>query len=168
MENENSTAQNTQPTITYAGFWWRFLATIIDGFVLSFVSGIFILPIALFFGLGIATLSESMGNFEESPVFWGSMIGMYGSIISISLVISWLYNAIMESSKLQATVGKLALKIKDTDYNYQRISFARASGRYFGKYISELILWIGYIMAGFTEKKQALHDLMASCYVIKE
>jgi uncharacterized RDD family membrane protein YckC len=65
-------------------------------------------------------------------------------------------------------VGKLVLNIKVTDYSYEKVSFGRATGRFFSKYISSFILLIGYIMAGFTEKKQALHDLIASCYVIKE
>jgi len=90
------------------------------------------------------------------------------AIITVSVVINWLYFAIMESSKTQGTVGKLLLKIKVTDYQYNKISFGRATGRFFGKYISSFILLIGYIMAGFTDKKQALHDMMASCYVIKE
>jgi len=80
---------------------------------------------------------------------------------------TWLYYALMESSKHQATIGKLALGLKVTDMNGQRISFARATGRYFGKIISGMILLIGYIMAGFTEKKQALHDIMANCLVVK-
>jgi uncharacterized RDD family membrane protein YckC len=113
-------------------------------------------------------MAESGYDLEDSPVFWGSVATMYTSIILVSIMISWLYFALMESSKSQGTVGKLVLKIKVTDYSYQRISFARASGRYFGKFVSNFILLIGYIMAGFTEKKQALHDMMASCYVIKE
>jgi len=82
-------------------------------------------------------------------------------------VIQWLYFAVMESSKHQGTLGKLALGIKVTDMNGDRISFGRATGRYFGKIISGMIIYIGYIMAGLTEKKQALHDMMASCLVIK-
>ena len=72
----------------------------------------------------------------------------------------------MESSAKQATLGKLALAIKVTDLNGNRISFGRASGRYFAKIISGLIFCIGYIIAGFTEKKQALHDMIANCLVV--
>jgi len=84
------------------------------------------------------------------------------------MVLQWLYFALMESSKTQGTVGKLVLKIKVTDYEGNRISFARATGRYFGKILSGMIMMIGYIMAGLTERKQALHDMLASCYVMKE
>jgi uncharacterized RDD family membrane protein YckC len=72
----------------------------------------------------------------------------------------------MESSSKQATLGKLALGIVVTDLNGNRISFGRATGRYFGKIVSGMIFAIGYIMAGFTEKKQALHDMIASCLVV--
>jgi uncharacterized RDD family membrane protein YckC/ribosomal protein L40E len=83
-------------------------------------------------------------------------------------VASWLYYALMESSEKQATLGKLAIGIKVTDLYGNRISFAQATGRHFSKIISSIILLIGYFMAGFTEKKQALHDIIANCLVIKK
>jgi uncharacterized RDD family membrane protein YckC len=55
-----------------------------------------------------------------------------------------------------------------TDLDGRRISFGVATGRFFGKFISAIMLWIGFIMAEFTSKKQALHDIMASCLVIKK
>ena len=168
MENSNTTVYADTNTVTYAGFWWRFLAYIIDNILVSFVAGIFIFPIMGIFGLSLYSMSESGMNLEDSPVFWGSIAGLYASVGFISLLINWLYFAVMESSKTQGTLGKLVLRIKVTDYQYNRISFARATGRFFGKYVSSFILLIGYIMAGFTQNKQALHDLMASCYVIKE
>jgi uncharacterized RDD family membrane protein YckC len=73
----------------------------------------------------------------------------------------------MESSSRQATVGKMTLGLKVTDLAGRRISFARASGRYFAKYVSSMTLLIGYIMAGFTERKQALHDIIAGTLVIR-
>ncbi|HXI44099.1 MAG TPA: RDD family protein, partial [Bryobacteraceae bacterium] len=72
----------------------------------------------------------------------------------------------MESSHYQATLGKKALGIIVTDMNGNRISFARANGRFFGKWVSGMIMNIGYLMAAFTEKKQALHDLLAGCLVV--
>lgn len=168
MENENTITHTEQQPVQYAGFWWRFLAIIIDDILISFAAGIFIFPIMGIFGISMYSMMESGMDVENSPMFWGSLISLYSSIAFISLIINWLYFAIMESSKTQATVGKLLLKIKVTDYQYQRISFGRATGRFFGKYVSSMILLIGYIMAGFTEKKQALHDMIASCYVIKE
>jgi len=80
---------------------------------------------------------------------------------------SWIYEAAMESSAKQATLGKMALGLKVTDVEGRRISFARATGRHFAKYISGMILLIGYIMAGFTARKQALHDMIAGTLVIR-
>jgi len=62
----------------------------------------------------------------------------------------------------------MALGIKVTDIEGNKITFTRATGRYFGKIISNMTIYIGYIMAGFTVKKQALHDIIADCLVIKK
>ena len=78
------------------------------------------------------------------------------------------YFALLESSERQATFGKMALGLKVTDLNGNRISFGQAVGRNLAKYISLVTLLIGYIMAGFTERKQALHDMIASTLVFKK
>jgi hypothetical protein len=78
----------------------------------------------------------------------------------------WLYFALFESSKSQATPGKMAMGIKVVDDVGQRVGFGRATGRYFGKIVSGLILNIGYLLAGWTARKQALHDMMASTLVV--
>ena len=96
---------------------------------------------------------------------WILFTGGGRQIIAINLLVtmaSWLYWASMESSPWQATLGKKALGIEVTDFAGRRISFARASGRYFGK-----IIFIGFILAGFTERKQALHDMIAGCLVVR-
>jgi len=87
----------------------------------------------------------------------------------ILFVLSWIYHAWMESSEYQATLGKMALGLTVTDLMDQRLTFGRASGRFFARIVSNLIpLEIGYIMAGFTEKKQALHDMIAGCLVLRK
>ena len=105
------------------------------------------------------------------------LIGAATSILSggnakltgtISLAVGWLYFAFMESSDKQASLGKMVLKLKVTDLNGKRIDFARATGRYFSKILSTIILFIGYIMILFTEKRQGLHDLIANTLVIQE
>jgi len=78
---------------------------------------------------------------------------------------SWLYEALLESSSYQATLGKMIFGMKVTDLNGHRISFGRATGRHFAKWLSTMILCIGYIMVGFTERKQGLHDLLAGTLV---
>lgn len=85
------------------------------------------------------------------------------------MIVSWLYYALMESSSNQGTFGEMALGLVVTDLYGARISYGRASGRFFARIVTGLIpLWIGYMMAGFTEKKQALHDILAGCLVLRK
>ena len=165
---ENTIYEQNTAKVEYAGFWWRFLANIIDSIIISFVSWIFVIPILGIFGVSLYSLKEAGFDPEQAELLIFPMIGLITTVSLMSTVMQWLYFALMESSKYQGTVGKIALKIKVTDMEGNRVSFARATGRHFGKIISSMIIMIGYIMAGFTEKKQALHDMMASCYVIKE
>ena len=90
------------------------------------------------------------------------------NIYIIGMVLHWLYYALLESSSRQATLGKMAIGIIVTDLDGGRISFGRANGRYLGKMVSAFILMIGFIMAGFTERKQGLHDIMAGCLVLNK
>jgi uncharacterized RDD family membrane protein YckC len=83
-------------------------------------------------------------------------------------MLSWIYYASMESSSWQATLGKKILGLRVTDLAGNRITFARASGRFFGKILSGMILGIGFLMAGFTARKQALHDILAGCLVLRQ
>ena len=165
MENQDTnTSEVNQQPVTYAGFWWRFLAVIIDGIVLNIAQWILIMP---FLGImGISMYSMNQGNMDEESALL--MLMSMVPMLLISAALSWLYYALMESSKLRGTLGKMALNIRVTDMNGNRISFGRATGRYFGKILSSMIFMIGYIMAGFTEKKQALHDMIAGCLVVKE
>jgi len=94
------------------------------------------------------------------PVLLASIIPLGG------IIVLWLYFAVMESSESQSTLGKRAMGIIVTDLNGNRITFGKATIRHFSKYISILILFIGYIMIGFTEKKQGLHDMIAGTLVV--
>lgn len=88
-------------------------------------------------------------------------------IIPIAIGVQWLYEALLTSSTWQATVGKRAFNLKVTDEGGNRISFERATGRFFAKFISNFTVGIGYIMAAFTARKQALHDMIAGTLVMK-
>ena len=79
----------------------------------------------------------------------------------------WLYYAFLESSSWQGTIGKKVVGLRVTDMNGNRISFGRATGRYFGMILSGMICFIGWLMIAFTEKKQGLHDMLASTLVLK-
>ena len=154
--------------VQYAGFWKRFLAHIIDQFVVGIAEAIVLIPLFLVVGLGAVGASASE-DFEGDPdMFMALLAGPIMLAIVIAVVGTWLYYALMESSKLQGTLGKMALSIKVTDLAGNKLSFGRATGRYFAKIISGLIMGIGYIMAGFTQQKQALHDIIASCLVVNK
>jgi uncharacterized RDD family membrane protein YckC len=157
-----------QTAVMYGGFWLRFVAYIIDGLILSFAQGILLIPVFLILGL----IGYTEGFFEDpdrlSDATAFAMIGFWIFFGLISMAIMWLYFALFESSDKQATPGKLALGLRVTDMYGNKITFGRATGRYFGKIFSGLILNIGYIMAGFTEKKQALHDIIAGCLVVRK
>ncbi len=85
----------------------------------------------------------------------------------VFVVVGWLYYAFMESSAKQATLGKLAMGIRVTDMNNKQVDFGRATGRFFSKFISMITLCIGFIMAAFTDRKQALHDQIAKTLVLR-
>jgi len=133
---------------------------LIDGIILNIVNSILLF---LFSVIGIIGATSSSGD------SLGQLLSILMGPVAIitGIVVSWLYVAGMEASSKQATLGKMALGIIVTDLDGQPISFGRATGRYFAKIISGLTLCVGYIMAGFTEKKQALHDMIASCLVVQ-
>jgi uncharacterized RDD family membrane protein YckC len=144
------------PRVRYGGFWIRFLAFIIDSIILRVV----VTPIGMIFGaLGLAG-----GMMHGIPHFGFALMG--GGVTFVVLIFgSWLYAALMESSSYQATLGKMILGLKVTDLNGNRISFERATGRHFAKWLSAMILFIGFIMIAFTERKQGLHDMLAETLV---
>jgi len=98
----------------------------------------------------------------------GSVVAAtFGTGVALGSFAPWLYEAFMTSSEWQATVGKRVMSIIVTDVNGNRMSFARATGRHFAKYISVFLLGIGFIVAAFSAKKQALHDMIAETLVLK-
>jgi len=123
--------------VAYGGFWIRVLAYLIDAILLSIGGGV----LRLVFGL------------------------VDGGLLSV--VGGWLYFALMESSASQATIGKTACGLRVTDEQGRRISFGRATGRYFAKILSALIFLIGFMMVGWTRRKQGMHDFIAGTLVLK-
>ena len=141
--------ETTQPKASKsAGFWKRFVGFFIDWTIIQVLVGISFGVIAMSF--------ETIAGTNEEEIQLIFTIMMY-----------LIYCALMESSKKQATLGKLACSVKVTDTEIKRISFWRALGRNSGKIISSAILGIGFIMAITTSTKQALHDKMTDCFVIK-
>ncbi len=155
----------------YAGFWLRFVAVIIDGIIIGILQSVVIMPILAMLGFGVASSQGfDFENMSEDDVL--GMVAAFtaaaSAMMTVSFVIRTLYFTLMESSKYQATLGKMALGLKVTDTNGNKLDLVKALIRQLSKIISGMILLIGYIMAGFTEKKQALHDMIAGTLVVKK
>lgn len=136
------------PEPDYGGFWTRVIARMIDGII---VIALLLLLEALLRG-GVSHEYESAEQELRWILFW--------------VAGQWLYFAGLHASPWQATLGKRMIGLRVVGPQGERISFARATGRYFAEILSGLILMIGYLMVAFTRRKQGLHDLLASTRVI--
>ena len=125
--------------VVYASFWSRFGALILDWLII-------VIPMTIL----------------NYTVF----IGHQGVYSLVNIVVSWIYSAMMESGPGMATLGKRALGIKVTDLEGNRMTFGQATGRHFAKYLSALILLIGYFMMLWDERSQTLHDKIAGAFVV--
>jgi len=147
------------------GFWIRFVASIIDSIVLSVPMVIIVM---VFSGGIFASLGDLQREEDQAAAAIAIVMGLL-VIVPIYIVIHWLYEALMTSSEAGATLGKRAVGLRVLRADGARLGFGRATGRHFAKaMITPLIpFWIGYIMAGFTDRKRALHDMIADTVVIK-
>ncbi len=144
----------------YAGFWKRFAAFLIDSIILFIfiqIIGSFISPIVM------ESLIAQAQETATLPFLGGAVV--YFMIFPLIIV---LYFALFESSSKQATLGKQLLKIKVVDCEGKRLSLLRALGRTFSKILSMIPLYVGFIMVGASQKKQALHDKIAKTYVVNK
>ena len=139
----------------YAGFWLRFGAALVDGIILIVVNTGVQLVFVFFMGQSLGTPADSAGLIL--------FLGLY--IIQLAIGIS--YETIL-IGKYGATLGKMACKIKVVTADGGRVSYLRAFGRYFAKFLSGVILLIGYIMAAFDPERRALHDRICNTRVLLE
>lgn len=138
---------SNQDSAVYAGFWRRFAAFIFDIYMVSVISGV------------ICVILVVAGQLAQKSIMNGMVV------LRLALILSWLYWALLESSSKQATLGKMVVGIIVSDSEGKRISFGRASARYWSKFLSSLLLYIGFLMAGWTRKKQAFHDIIANTLI---
>jgi uncharacterized RDD family membrane protein YckC len=144
------------PRPAFAGFWLRAIACFIDTIL---IAAIFLL-VASFFPSTFAKLlpptpSSLMDLPQPAPI-----------VIALLVALGCLYYTLFEASGWQATPGKRILRLYVTDLNGQRITLGRALIRNLARQISG-VFFIGYLIAGFTERKQALHDILARCLVLR-
>ena len=153
-------AKPAQARIGYAGFWLRVAAYLIDNLLLGFVLGnVLLRPL----------MGKPGGIPADDPWFlFTNTSPQVSALLLLFLMGNWVYFSVLESSVWRATFGKKILGLQVVDLAGNRLSFARASGRFFGKILSSMTLLIGFLMAGFTARKQALHDILAGCLVIRK
>jgi uncharacterized RDD family membrane protein YckC len=153
-------AKPPQVRIGYAGFWLRVAAYLIDNLLLGFVLGnVLLRPL----------IGKPGGIPANDPWFlFTNTSPQVSALLLLFLMGNWVYFSVLESSAWRATIGKKILGLQVVDLAGNRLSFARASGRFFGKIASSMTLLIGFLMTGFTARKQALHDILAGCLVIRK
>ena len=144
----------------YAGFWLRVGAFLIDFGILVSIAYFGLMFVSMLF-VGVTLGTSTMPPENPFPAFAG-----WAWLWILPVAGPWLYHALFESSNRQATPGKLACGIKLTDLAGERIGFGRASARYFASWITSVTFLIGYLTVAFTDKRQALHDLIARTLVV--
>ncbi len=128
-----------------AGFWLRVVAFIVDYALLLIVGGAMMMGAA---GVGGTELAE--------PVYW------------LWVLITFLYWPVLESTSLRATIGKAMVGLVVADVDGGGLSFVRSLLRNLAKIISAIPFFIGFLLAAFTTRKQALHDLITKAVVLRK
>ncbi len=137
--------------VVYAGFWKRVAASIIDSFAIGIPVGVIV---AIIGGL----LGNGFGSFNRGYDPTTTLL----SYLLAAAAFGWFHSA----AGMMATPGKLAVGIKVVRGDGDKITFLRGFGRYFAYLLSSLLLCIGLVMAAFTQRKQALHDLICDTVVV--
>ena len=147
--------------VVQAGFWKRVAAYFIDYVIMTMFTYIVLIPLSI--------LGAIVGGISGSSDSAAGSIGMFLTLGIGYLIIfaaNMMYPAWMHSSKYQATLGKMAVGIKVVRSNGERLTLGRAIGRFFAYILSSITLCIGFVMAAFTERKQALHDIICDTLVV--
>lgn len=144
----------------YIGFWKRAVAFVLDSVLCAIPPAVICLPLLIW------QISKIVQGDQTLARTAGVML-IYLVWMMLGILCYWLYFAYFESGAKQATLGKQIMGIKVIGKDGNRITFARATGRLFAKWISYLLLNFGFIMAGMTSKKRALHDYIAETYVVR-
>lgn len=157
----------TEPKLKYAGFGKRYAALWIDRVIIVFFCSPFYWEIQR----GLTWYLKRITKATENDYGFSSKI--YSKTENLTFlyfalvvgVVSWCYYAGMESSPWRATLGKKLLGLEVTDEDGERISFLKATGRYFGKILSGIVLCLGYLSMLGSVQKQTWHDYMSGCLV---
>ena len=159
--------------MAYGGFWIRVVAYFIDSIILLVLLGV------LYFALtavGLVDLtaisalvdeSSMQAGAEPNPAVVMELSRQMGVLYLGVFLLAWLYDALLTSSPMQATPGKMVFGLRVATADGEPIGFGRATGRFFGKIVSGMIFNVGYLMVAFTARKQGLHDMIANTVVVR-
>ena len=159
--------------MAYGGFWIRVVAYFIDTIILLVLLGV------LYFALtavglidwttisALADQSAMQPGAEPDPALVMELTRQMGIFYLCVFLLAWLYDALLTSSPMQATPGKMVFGLRVATADGEPIGFGRATGRFFGKIVSGMIFNVGYLMVAFTSRKQGLHDMIANTVVMR-
>jgi uncharacterized RDD family membrane protein YckC len=150
-------------TARYAGFWPRLGGWLIDQLIIAIPFNVVTDLLVSYNQPTVTTTTDASNNVH---IHWHGDWTTLGLLLLASSVATWLYTAILQSSSRRATVGQRALGLTITDLDGNRISFARASGRYLATFLTSLTFGIGYLMVIWTKRKQTLQDKIAATVVV--
>lgn len=148
----------------FAGFWIRVAAVLIDGIAIAVITLVLAFIMKILISILPYTLTETLHIIADTDEYQGSVFMLIYDVFSIFIGLA--YYIYLHGSRYQATLGKRLVGVYVVDAQGNRISYLRSFGRYLSYFPSTIILGIGYMMAGWTEKKRALHDMIAGTYVV--
>lgn len=154
------------PTEAFGGFWIRFVALFIDGMITGIPLGIINGIMQVVIGAG-AHATSSSGSPAVNTAAGGAAIGMMLVLFALYIIVPAAYYIYFESKK-GGTLGKQVLGLRVVDENGMYISMGGATGRYFARFLSACVAYIGFILAGFDPHKRAMHDKICGTYVIRK
>ena len=138
------------PMLAYGGFWRRLAGWLVDQVLLFFPSAI----VRVLLGM--------------EPIAWHDPLdGRLAVSVSVDIVLEWMYSALLVSSAARGTLGQQLMDLQVTDGNGARVSFARASARYFATLLTLLTCGVGYLFQLFTSRRQTLHDWVSGTLVVR-
>jgi len=156
----------------YAGLGRRFIAFIVDAILILLISSVVISFFSLINGIRYAyyllVQGAPIADLTQAGTVDAAVSPIIAALGMVIIIIPWLYFAGFESSRSQATPGKLLMHIVVTDLEGNKPTLARVTLRHFAKIISTLIIFLGFLMIGLTKKRQGLHDKIAGCLVLLE
>ena len=151
-------ALETRASLEYAGFWLRVWAGYIDVTLEALVA---LLVTAIF----DAVMRLITPKYGLSPITARYLTGIV--FIFVLAIGSWLYAAFSESSRWRATLGKRVVGLQVLTASGGQLSFGQATVRHFMKFLSLFTATVGFMMAGWTRRRQALHDIPSDCIVVR-